>query len=501
MPSSMLISNAECCTQGNYQPVLQQDVRVEQGIVTAIGKLEPKPGEQVLDAAGAALLPGLHDHHVHLASYAAALGSVPCGPPVVCTEPDLITQLNKASSLQQPESTSAVTGQTSFGVHWHHSMSDTRDGDWLRGINYHESVAGDIDRRWLDRYAPKRPVRIQHRSGRLWILNSMALEVIKNSPLPFESQMKLSPKDGRLYDVDNLLREITKTDTLPIKEVSRNLASFGVTGINDMTPSNNLDTYKWFTELQSTRALLQKLRLSGTSELSAAGNTSCGKIQPGECKIHLHESDLPDYHELCQTISTSHDNQRAVAIHCVTETELVFALAAMQEAGFLPGDRIEHASVVPERLLTILQESGCCVVTQPNFILDRGDAYLSAIPKSEHGWLYRCQSLSGSVPFAFGTDLPFGNPDPWIAVKAATNRQTRAGKILGENEAMTPEAAVECFLGELEHPAEIRSIAIGVPADFCLLDSPWSIVRRSLSSAHVRATMVDGELVYQKPGF
>ena len=499
----MLISNAEYFTQGNYQPVQHQDVRVEQGIVTAIGKLEPLPEEQVLDAAGAALLPGLHDHHVHLASYAAALGSVPCGPPVVCTEQALIAQLNNASSSQQPGEASAATAseQIRLSDHSHNIMSDKSNVDWLRGINYHESVAGDIDRRWLDRYAPKIPVRIQHRSGRLWILNSMALEVIKNSPLPFESKLKLSPKDGRLYDADNLLRKITKKDTLPVKEVSRNLASFGVTGINDMTPSNDLETCKWFTELQSTGALLQKLRLSGTSELSAAGNTSCGKIQIGECKIHLHESDLPDYDDLCQTISTSHDKHRAVAIHCVTETELVFALAAMQETGFQPGDRIEHASVVPERLLAIMQESGCCVVTQPNFILDRGDAYLSEIPQNEHGWLYRCQSLSGSVPFAFGTDLPFGNPDPWVAVKAATNRQTRSGKILGENEAMTPEAAVDCFLGELEHPAKIRSIAIGVPADFCLLDSPWSNVRLSLSSAHVRATMIDGELVYQKPGF
>ena len=35
--------------------------------------LRPRPGEQVIEADGAALLPGLHDHHLHLASLAAAL--------------------------------------------------------------------------------------------------------------------------------------------------------------------------------------------------------------------------------------------------------------------------------------------------------------------------------------------------------------------------------------------------------------------------------------------
>ena len=33
--------------------------------VEAIGVLEPLPGEQVIEGRGDALLPGLHDHHIH----------------------------------------------------------------------------------------------------------------------------------------------------------------------------------------------------------------------------------------------------------------------------------------------------------------------------------------------------------------------------------------------------------------------------------------------------
>ena len=60
------------------------DVRCSNGEVTQIAaRLTGNPGETVIDAEGGALLPGLHDHHIHLFSLAAARQSVLCGPPAV----------------------------------------------------------------------------------------------------------------------------------------------------------------------------------------------------------------------------------------------------------------------------------------------------------------------------------------------------------------------------------------------------------------------------------
>jgi predicted amidohydrolase YtcJ len=222
-------------------------------------------------------------------------------------------------------------------------------------------------------------------------------------------------------------------------------------------------------------------------------------LSVGETKVHLHESDLPDFYDLSQIIRTSHDDGRSVAIHCVTEVELVFALAALQEAGILPGDRLEHASVVPPAVLTKIRELDLSVVTQPNFVLERGDAYLVDIPEHEHAWLYRCQTLmQNNIPVAFGTDLPFGNPDPWVAMRAATMRQTASGEILGLEERITPEEALRCFLGRLESPTRIRGMNIGEPADLCLLDSPWQVVRLELKSTRVQTTIRDGQVIYQR---
>ena len=49
------------------------DVRLVNGVIAAIGPdVRPEEGDEVIDARGGALLPGLHDHHLHLAALAAA---------------------------------------------------------------------------------------------------------------------------------------------------------------------------------------------------------------------------------------------------------------------------------------------------------------------------------------------------------------------------------------------------------------------------------------------
>ena len=55
------------------------DVRISDRIDVVAQSLTPRPGEDLLDAAGGTVLPGLHDHHVHLRSLAASRASVDVG--------------------------------------------------------------------------------------------------------------------------------------------------------------------------------------------------------------------------------------------------------------------------------------------------------------------------------------------------------------------------------------------------------------------------------------
>ena len=79
---------------------------------------------------------------------------------------------------------------------------------------------------------------------------------------------------------------------------------------------------------------------------------------------------------------------------------------------------------------------------------------------------------------------------------AAVSRRTASGALLGEAEAITPEAALDLFLADALDLTHQRRIETGAPADLCLLGVPWQNARESLSADLVRSTLIGGNLVY-----
>ena len=441
------------------------DVRLREGIVVEIGALAAGAGETILEARGGALLPGLHDHHIHVAATAAARASVACGPPEVRDE----------AMLQM-------------------ALARTGEG-WLRGIGYHESVAGILDRGWLDDAVPHRPVRIQHRSGRMWFLNSRALDLVLASGIP--APASLDRATGRLFDSDTWLRAALGGTWPAFAPVGTELARYGITGLTEMSPTNDDAVAAHFASERARGGLPQRVTIAGTPALGARGLDPA--LTLGPLKLHLHEAHLPDFAVTVTTIRAARERERAVAIHCVSEVELVYALAMLGEVGPARGDRIEHASVVPHHLIAGIVATGAAVVAQPHFVAERGDAYLADIEPGIWPDLYRLRSLAeAGIPLAGGSDAPFGQTDPWAAMAAAVSRRTADGKVLGETESLTPEAALALFLADPTDLTRIRTIAVGAPADLCLLDRPWADARGELTAGLVRATIIDGQIVYQR---
>ena len=464
---SLLIRQAEVPGRGLV------DLRIEAGRIDEIGTaLSEADGIPVVEAGGAALLPGLHDHHIHLTSLAAALNSVRCGPPDVNDAQELACVLGAAD----------------------------RAGDasqWIRGIGYHPSVAGEIDRHWLDRQVVSRPIRLQHRSGRLWVLNSRALEVL--GPLPDDAPLERVDGQwtGRLYDADAWLRARMTHDWPSLAQVSRELARRGITSVTDATPDNGAHTVDRFRRQQQDGQLLQDVLLMGDESLAACQTDNALRVGP--LKLHWHEVQLPEFDEAVGRIRRSHAAGRPVAIHCVTQAELLFALHAVDSAGPLPGDRIEHASVAPEEAVTMARQLGLRIVTQPNFVHERGDAYLRDVELLDQPSLYRLQSWKDAgVPLAAGSDAPFGGFDPWAAMDAAVNRRTAQGTPLGASESLDPQAACALFLGAADDPGgPVRRLEVGAEATLCLLDRDWSAAQSSFRSVDVRLTLLRGRILWQ----
>ena len=460
----MLIANAE------LEGGALADVRIEAGRITAIGTLGAEPGETVLQAQGGLLLPGLHDHHIHVAAQAAALASLPCGPPSVTTPDEF------AACLRRP-------GQR-----------------WLRGTGYHESVAGLLDAAALDRIVPGRPVRVQHRSGRMWFLNSAALdELLARAAPPPGLERACGRYTGRLFDSDDWLRQALAGALPSFAPVGAMLARTGVTGITDMSPANDAAIARHFAGERHRFALPQHVLLAGT--LGLADSDMPDGVALGAAKLHLHEAALPAFDDAVDFVRDAHAQGRPVAVHCVSETELVFALAAIGEAGAQAGDRIEHASVAPDSAVAEIARLGLAVVSQPHFIASRGDLYLQEVEPALHALLYRLQAFrDAGVALAAGSDAPFGDIDPWASMAAAVSRKTLRGAAIGASEALSPEAALDLYLREPAALGARRRVGVGAVADLCLLDRPWARARPALGEVAVLATLIDGGLVWRKEG-
>src|SRR3546814_12404699 len=93
----MLIRNAEIWSGTDGRTSDIADVRLSQGHIAEIGRLVREPEESSIDARGGALLPGLHDHHIHLFALAAALASIACGPPAIANAAALAETLEQCN--------------------------------------------------------------------------------------------------------------------------------------------------------------------------------------------------------------------------------------------------------------------------------------------------------------------------------------------------------------------------------------------------------------------
>ena len=440
------------------------DVRVRAGAVVEIGPGLRQDGEVVIAAAGGALLPGLHDHHLHLFALAADLASVRCGPPQV-TRPEQLAAALRAGAGGGP----------------------------VRGTGYHESVAGWLDRDQLDALVRDVPVRVQHRSGAVWFLNSAALVStgVADSTDPSVERDETGRPTGRLFRGDELLRGAGLPPDLT--EVGRLLASYGITGVTDATP--RLDT-RQVTALRTAHtvgSLPQRPLLLG-APLDDADSSGV------PWKVVVDEVRGIDPAAAAAEIRAAHAAGRPVAIHCTSRAETVLAVTVLLECGAVAGDRLEHAGVLPPDLDTALVRAGVTVVTQPNFVAERGDHYLADVEPADHALLYRCGSLlDAGVRVAAGTDAPYGDPDPWRAMAAAVARQTVGGAVVGEAERVHPMTALRLFLGApLDPGGPTRAVATGLPADLCLLAVPLEDAISDPSAAHVAATVIDGHVIHQQ---
>jgi len=452
------------------------NVRAGPETILEVGPSLPRrSGERVVDGAGGEVIPGLHDHHVHLRAAVASGQSV------------------DVSAAADPAEFDAMVLAAAAGA---------SPRTWLRITGWYEHAAGAIDRHRLDALTGPVPVRVQHRSGAMWVLNSAALRQagVDACDHPGVERDDRGAPTGRLLRLDDWLRGRLATlagarpadcFAVGLAEYADKAARAGVTGFTDATPGRDQADVDEYSELAEAGVLPQRLLLMAPPGLRRPGSA---RVTLGPQKLILDDATLPTPGNLAAAIAGAHRRGSPFAIHCVTAEQLLVSIAALEQAG-PAGDRIEHAGIVPPGCAKSIGRLGVAVVTNPGFIAARGDDYLRDVPAAERDWLYPCASLiKAGVAVAAGSDAPFGPASPWQCIAAAATRMTPAGRVLGQAEQVPAMRALRLFLADATNVRRTRAIAPGQPGDLCILRQPLRTALARPSDTEVLATIVGGRI-------
>lgn len=317
--------------------------------------------------AGAVVLPGFRDPHLHLLAMAGARRSV-----------DLSTCRSLADVADRLRA--AAPGASG----------------WIRAWGIDESNL--TERRLpsiaeLDTWVSTAPLVLHHRTGHARLCNAAAAGR-DAPPLPF--------------------RELAAA----VAEVDAELAAAGVVSVTDATHTNDRAALELLARLPWTvrvSAMVGVDRLAGVTP----GELVDGRVRVGAAKVMPPALGLD---RVPAHMAAARAAGFIAAVHAVDVDEVDAALR-----GAVAGDRIEHAGLVlPEQVATMAR-IGVRVVTQPSFVVERATKYAEQLSEIEVGWLYRLRTLlDAGIAVSASSDAPVVAARPLHAVAAASIRRKLA---------------------------------------------------------------------------
>lgn len=507
--ADLLLVNATVITLDPSRPTADA-LAVRNGRIAAVGSWAELRsyrgrGTQLIDAGGAIAVPAFHDAHCHLLSYARSR-----------------SWLNLRAARSMADVRAAVAAHA----------AQMPAGAWVRAFGYDETIlAGGRhpDRHDLDAVAPDRPVRLQHRSLHVDVLNTMALRLVglMDARPGVERDSATGEPTGRLYSAAELLRAHVPhgaVDDLAadVRRASEELLAEGVTTVQDASVTNGLGQWELFHRLSRSGDLgVRVIMMAGAAhwrELAGHGSSppvgdtpvtsprrphACPpRVRLGPVKFMLDEA-TSDPAEVRARVAAARRAGRPVALHAVSEAEVAIAMHALRGASRrergIP-DRIEHGAMIPDAWLPELRALGIAVVGQPTLVYERGDFYRSAYPPETHGWIHRARSLlAAGITYAASSDAPVTDPSPTLGLFAATRRITPTGAVLGPQERLGAIEALEAFtlaparVGGMAH--ELGRLRVGALADIAVIDRE-TLHMASADAPPVRMTIMEGNVVW-----
>jgi len=532
--ADLLIVNARIWTGVPERP-LAEAVAIAGGRVAAIGTTAELmvwrgPSTRVIDAAGARVLPGFNDSHVHFMGGGLQLDNV---------------DLRQAPT---PQAFAQLIGERA---------RKTPAGEWVVGGDWDDQLWDPPvlpTRDLIDPASPATPVFVNRFDGHMAVANSLALKlagVTAATPDPpggvIVRDAAGSPtgllKDAAMGLVNRVIPPITPARRAQaLTRALDHAASLGVTSVRDMGPdAGDLSTYADFaesgrltvrisaapSELQwADQAKLGIRRAFGTPffRLGAVKGFADGSLGSTTAYFFEPYTDEPATRGLLADEMIPIEGMRhrltaadaaglQLCIHAIGDQAISVVLDLFADVAQANGARdrrfrIEHAQHVAQKDFDRFATQGVVAAVQPYHAIDDGRWAERRIGPARIQTTYAFRTfLDKGVRVAFGSDWPVAPLGPILGIYAAVTRATIDGKNPDgwvPAQKITVEEAVRAYTAGSAYAeftdAEKGTLTPGSLADVIVLsDDIFAIAPERIRDVRVRTTIVGGRVVYDAP--
>lgn len=488
-----------------------------------------KDGAKVIDLKGHTLMPGFFDAHGHFINTAMTrlfFVDVRCAPIGTVKNISQVIALLKEAERRHRGKTPIV------------------------GFGYDDSLIEEgrmVEAADLDKVSTKRPVIVIHSSFHLVMANTKAMrEAGVDSPDFQPEGGVVRRRNGKAIGVFEELPAAQKLiemayNGLAYQKLIRNMGQVcnsylakGVTtvcegaGGNDMAglvklamklgkfPARYLVCPSLTAQGEVPPMVKGKRFINGPVKLLMDGSIQCytaALSEPYATEAPGHEGDSEykgfthmGVEELRQKLETILDSNRSFAIHCNGDEALDNIMEALEGCRNLNRNCFKrnlmiHCQTVREDQLDKMKKLQLYPSFFPAHIYVWGDRHYNTFLGAERAERLDpvASAVKRNIIFSLHNDSPVTVTNPLELVWNAVSRQTRAGRILGEDQRISVEEALK---GITIYPAYqyktediLGSITPGKRADFVALDkNPLETAVEDIPSIAVKRVWIDGEI-------
>lgn len=481
------------------------------------------PNTRRIALAGACVVPGFNDSHIHLWKEGMLLSQVNARP-AVAPSIEAIMEAYAECAARTPE------------------------GQWIEGRGYDETRLDERrhpTRHDLDQVTPHHPVILGRTCGHIIVANSRALElagITSNTPDPPGGEIdrdEHGEPTGVLRETAMFL--VRSVQPPPTEEAlaealigaGRKCLALGITAIGEPgVDPRTVDVYRRLDEqgrlpircdvmamtilpngerVAPPKPWYGQLAQCDTVKLFSDGGLSSGTAALSIPYRNRHDCGLPRFpaEQLAEEVRNVYDAGLSVAVHSIGDRvigELLDAFERLDRPDPRNGPRlrIEHYGLPNAEQLVRTSRLGVMIATQPSFLYDIGDTILSHLPDAMVPQCYPFRAMiEAGLTVGFSSDGPvISDVNPLLGLRSAALRTTRSGRVIAPEQHIAVEQALWCFTvgsalvsGQADR---LGRIAPGFIADLTVLSGdPLAVPVERLLEIQVQQTLVSGQIYYE----